>query len=456
MEKRKIVKGMEKEMNEIRRIKVLDLIMTLLKKWKQIVCVILILEILAGGIGLVKGNPNKTTQPGEIKFSEADQKTYDRQEEALAKHQKDYAVYKNYLDESIKMQIDPENVYDGTIKCLISGQTQADVLRLRNECEKLVKSQSFYDAVRKKLNIESKNAYIQEIITMGFESYEDAAGMMTFSVIHYNKEACQDILDIIQNEIKKIEYSNGNCEVLSAVVLESAKLYLVSEKQNYYTLKWNAYDALIRVNEDRKKLEQSYNLSQITSEESNPIMSLRNMILVLLLGGGGAIIFYTMKYLFSESIHTSSDVNGLGDISVVTVCDKNKKTKGVIDGGIEKLNIKTGNKPSISLEMSILPIITKVKQRQLTEVCLTSTLFENVKNMDIVSQIQNVFEKYDIKVIVVCNILTDIDALQTAIKIGNIIFYEVCEKTKHQEMREEVLRSQQCGVDIQGVILEKK
>lgn len=440
-------------MNETRRIKVLDLIITVLKKWKQIVCVMLVLGILSGGIGLVKSYQNKTNQPVEIKYSEADQKIYDRQEEALARHQKNYDMYKNYLDQSIKMQINPENVFDGTVKCLINGQTQADVLRLRNECDKAVKSQSFYDAVRKKLNIESKNAYIKELITIGFESYEDAAGMMTFNVIHYDKDACQDILTIIQDELKKIKSNNGKCEVLSAVVLESTKLSLASEKENYYTLKWEQYDSLIRVNGDRANLEQSYSLAQITSGETNQIMSI---VLILLLGAGGAIAFYIMQYLFSESIHTSSDVNGLEDVSIVTVCDKNKKTKCIIDEWIEKLNIKTGNKPGISLEMSILPIITKVKQRQLTEVCLTSTLFENEKNLNIVSQIQNVFEKHDIKVFVACNILTDIDALQAAIKIGNVIFYEVCGETKHQEMCEEVLRAQQCGVDIQGVILEKK
>ena len=163
-----------------------------------------------------------------------------------------------------------------------------------------------------------------------------------------------------------------------------------------------------------------------------------------------------MRYLFSESIHTSSDVNGLEDISVVTVCGKNKKAKGAIDKWIEKLNIKTGNKPNTSLEMSLLPIITKVKQRQLTELCLTSTLLENEMNLDIVSQIQNVLDKYDIKIVVAYNILTNIDALQTTIEIGNVILYEVCEETKHHDMCEEVLRAQQCGVELQGVILEKR
>ena len=36
------------------------------------------------------------------------------------------------------------------------------------------------------------------------------------------------------------------------------------------------------------------------------------------------------------------------------------------------------------------------------------------------------------------------------------VFYEVCEKTKHKDICEEVLKAQQCGVDIQGIIIEKR
>ena len=60
-------------------------------------------------------------------YSEADQKVYARQEEALATYQSYYEMYTKYLDESIKMQINPEEVFEGTLSCLISGATQEDV-----------------------------------------------------------------------------------------------------------------------------------------------------------------------------------------------------------------------------------------------------------------------------------------------------------------------------------------
>lgn len=167
-------------------------------------------------------------------------------------------------------------------------------------------------------------------------------------------------------------------------------------------------------------------------------------------------MYYIMKYLFSEHLHTNEDVNGLENISVVTVSNQNQKTKCLIDQWIDKLNMKTGNKSNVSLEMAILPIVTTIKQQKLTQVCLTGTLLNDEKNFDLVQQVQKLFAKYDIKIIIIPSILLDLNALQTAIEVGNIIIYEICEKTKHKEMCNEVLKAQQCGIQIQGIILEKK
>lgn len=128
-------------MNEIRKINITDLIINVLQKWKKIFCVMLLLASFVGGYSYIKNGQeqiNNSTEQDKKNYSEKDQKIFERQEEALAKHQEYYDMYKRYLDESIKMQINPESFYEGTVKCLITGSTQADVLRLRCQYDRVI------------------------------------------------------------------------------------------------------------------------------------------------------------------------------------------------------------------------------------------------------------------------------------------------------------------------------
>lgn len=167
-------------------------------------------------------------------------------------------------------------------------------------------------------------------------------------------------------------------------------------------------------------------------------------------------MFYGIRYLFSEYVHTQKDINGLQEVSIVSVTNEKKEAKGIVDSWLDKWEKKTGNKPNGSLEMSVLPIIMSVKQKNLSEICLTGSLFKSQQCCKLAKQVQVVFEKYGIKVLILNSILTDLHAVQTLVNTGNIVFYEVCEKTKHKDICEEVLKAQQCGVDIQGIIIEKR
>ena len=66
-------------------------------------------------------------------------------------------------------------------------------LRLRSKCDEIVKSKEFFDMVRTRLGIDSEDAYIHELISIGFEPYENEVGLMSFKVIHFDEEACRNI-----------------------------------------------------------------------------------------------------------------------------------------------------------------------------------------------------------------------------------------------------------------------
>lgn len=445
-------------MNEIRKLNMSDLFMNLAKKWKQIIVAMLVLGLFVGAYSYLKNRGNVQevqTEQTEIVFSDADQIIYQRQEDSIRVCEELHELYTKYLDESIKMQLNPESFFEGTVKCLITGETQTDVLRLRSECEDIIKSKEFCDAVRETLNIELDDSLIHEVVYTEFESYEDPVGLLKIKVLHFDKEACSSILDIIQEKMQQINSDVCQFEVLAPTISETSKLSLAEEKDNYNIMKWGFYDKLVSAKRDRKNLEASYAPNYLDSASQNAGVNKKYLFAAMFAGAVLCVLFYGLKYLFSERIHAKQDINGLTDVPLVTAADKKKQYKLFVDRWIDKLEQKIGNKPSCTLEMSLLPIITSVKQKDISEVCLTGTMFADQKYSEMAEQVPEIFAKYDVKVKIIDSILGDLDALHTAINVGNIVFYEICEKTKHKNMSEEVLKAQQCGIGIQGIILEK-
>lgn len=445
-------------MNEIRKLNMSDLFMNLAKKWKQIIAAMLVLGLFVGAYSYLKNRGNAQevqTEQKEIVFSDADQIIYERQEDSIRVCKELHELYTKYLDESIKMQLNPESFFEGSVKCLITGETQTDVLRLRTECEDIIKSTEFCDAVRETLNIDLDDSLIHEVVYTEFESYEDPVGLLRIKALHFDKEACSSILGIIQEKMQQINSEVCQFEVLAPTISETSKLSLAEEKDNYNIMKWGFYDKLVSAKTDRKNLEASYAPNYLESASQNSGVNKKYLFIAMFAGAVLCVLFYGLKYLFSERIHAKQDINGLSDVPLVTASDKIKQYKLFVDRWIDKLEQKIGNKPSCTLEMSLLPIITSVKQKDISEVCLTGTMFADQKYSEMAGQVPEIFAKYDLKVKIIDSILGDLDALHTAINVGNIVFYEICEKTKHKNMSEEVLKAQQCGICIQGIILEK-
>lgn len=461
-------------MSEIRKLNLSDLMLYVLKQWKKILIFALILCLVMGGLDFLKLSKNKVDQGIETvekseelidvkieSYSKSDKKIYARQEEAINNNKKGYDTYSDYQKNSIKMQLNPEAFYEGKVECVLSGAKQKDVLRFKSKCEKAVKTVEFCDKVRKKLGVEIKDSYIQEILSVSFEVYEDETGLMTFKVKHFDEKSCLGILDVIQQEVSSVTEKDCQSEIINSSIIKTSDIALTSEQNHIYDLKWSYYDKLIQVKADRKALETKYNNS--TNEETGKMeintkdsgFNTFKVVMGFFSGVILAIIYYALKYLFSDLIHTKEDINGLNEVSIAIVADENKTIKCFVERWILKLEKKIGNVSSNSLEMDMMPIIISLKQKNIQEVCLTSTLFEKECDSDFVKKIKGVFGKYDIKALLIKSILNDIDSLQKAVSTENVVLYEGCEKSSYKKLSSEVLKLHQCGIEIQGIILEK-
>lgn len=453
-------------MNEIRKLNISDLMIRILKQWKKIIMFVLVFGLLMGAVATVsflkaRNNnsvPETDAETKKISYSAHDQKIYDRQEEALERNKEFYNMYKDYLENSIKMQVNPDHVFEGKVECLLSGIDQKEVLRVKNACEEIVKQTDFCDKVREKLNTDIEDDYIREIVSLSFNMYEEASGLLEFTVIHFDEDSCQSIIDILKTELQNIQLENSLCEIMGASVVETNKFALATEQDTYYGLKWNYYDKLKQVEADRENLKMSYQTAPIEINTQNSQFNILYVVFGLIGGGILGIIYFGIKYLFSDRIHAKEDIGGLQEVPVVTITDENKAFKCFVDRWINKLEKKTGNIPTTSAEMALLPVIMSAIKKNITGVCLTGTLFSAEHtggNIEMIQKVKDLFAKYNLEVIMLNSILGDADSMKKSADIANVILYEVCEKSSHKKLCEEVSKLQQCGIEIQAIILEK-
>lgn len=457
-------------MNEMRSLNVVDLIMSLLKRWKIIVSGMLIVGIIAGGFSYLQSKKNITEETiiqTDVEFTEDEQKAFDRKLEALYKYQGYYDMYDKYLKDSIKMNMDPDKFYEGTVTYLLSADTQTDLLKLVDVYEQAVKSDKFYSNIKTSLGIEIDDVYIQEIITIKFKEYEENAGVLTVSAVHYAEDDCDKILDTIAKELSTVQLSNGVSQYLSSTVLEQSNMSLATEKESIFNMKWYNYDQVKSTKDSFTTKEAEYFEEQFGEEITTdvkaieevivqqPAISVIYIIFGMLVGAILVVGFFALKYLFSERIHSKDDFNGVGNIPLILVSDENAEKKNFVDKYINILEKKVGNISIESLELLMYPIITLAKQENISEVCLSSSLFKNGIQSEFTKQLETLFNESGIKVFVVDSILESLEGLQQAMDCGYIIFDEKCEKSIHREIQKELEKACQCNMEILGIIIEK-
>lgn len=454
-------------MNEMRSLNVVDLIMSLLKRWKIVVSGMLVMGIIAGGFSYLQSKKSITEEAilqTDVEFTADEQKVFDRKLEALYKYQGYYDMYDKYLKDSIKMNLDPDKFYEGTVTYLLSADTQTDLLKLADVYEQAVKSDKFYSNVKTSLGIETEDVYIQEIITIKFKEYEENTGVLTVSAVHYNEENCDKILDTIVKELSTVQVSTGVSQHLSIAVTEQSDMALATEKESIFNMKWYNYDQVKSTKDGFTTKEAEYFEEQfgndvtIADEEvivQNPTISVIYIILGLFVGAVLVVGFFTLKYLFSERIHSKDDFNGVGNVPLILVSDGMSKKKNFVDKYIHILEKKVGNISTESLELLLYPIIKSAKQENISEICLSSSLFKNGMRSELTKQLETLFNESGIKVFVVDSILESLEGLQQAMDCGYIIFDEKCEKSIHREIQKELEKAHQCNMEILGIIIEK-
>lgn len=357
--------------SEGKTLRIGDLVCYLLRHWRSLVVMIVLGAVVGGGLYAVK----KASFERDSAASTEEQnwvENYQVSPELRAKmdlaweNRQAYQRQLSYNQNSLLMQMDPENVYTGKLKYYVAAGSNTRLIA--EEFNSLLNDGSLADELNEAAGAGSEAKYIRELINCDVNADNDSAVnitatvdgaapstknvVVTYTVNYSKKSGCQNMLDVIRDKAEALntglqkEYGGFTCTSLGdSVVLGVNSDYLSKKKTNidYLQSYSNNYTSL-----ENGFSGQDLEYYQITyldkaEEEVLPAVFGGNKIKYLILGVfllcccWGVVL--VLRYLLDGCVRDAEELKNCYPQPVLGRLKLSASKKG-LDGAVEKLELR--------------------------------------------------------------------------------------------------------------------
>ncbi len=461
----------EKEMS------ISDMLFYLLRQWKVAVIAALIGLLLVGGLTYAKSLENakksasnsQTTQAGML--TEEEEFAADVKIDTINEYKQNIEEYNEYLDNSIRMKLDPNGFYRGTIKFMFTSESPAAALKALNVCSDLVFNNENYEKMTQLLTEEISEAYVREAFTfeketMSNEKSSENVIVWDVSFVHYEQEECEKIVDYIDEQMNNVMAQldeNVVAEQVGRDVYLACYVDLIKESMSLEVGKSSVYTSMEKVKADMSNTEKAYyELSTSSGEQTEAVntevvpvkasVQWKYAVLAAVGAGGCVIVFCAALYLFGNLVHNKEELEVYTNVPVIGLSAKKTK-KNVIDHLIDRLEHCVRNGKEDTIDMAATMLCNYAVQNHVKRIYLSGAKGEHRE--ELMAQFNSRMEKEKIELIGGNSILEDVKAISDAVECGSVVFLEKSNKTSHRDLREELRKAGHCELKVLGIILEK-
>ncbi len=423
-------------------ISLIDLCCYVLGKWKIMIIAAVVLAVVAGGFSYLKSGKEAetaaTTETKVLSFEKVEDsfETEDALEAAqnkiirIEKYQKNLEERDYYLENSVKVKLDPNRFYEGTATYVITGDDEKSVLKSVALLENQILSEETFEKMAENLSETKDIALLKEVVTVKSEQHMSGAKVVV-KVVHYEQEECKKMLETLPED-------SASVELIDAQVNTKNDLGLMSFSSDVLNERNGVYDAIKSLENGMSELEKAYyellngsELSMETEPEmvqtSKASVDLKIVIVGAVLGAFAVAGLYGVYYLFSGYVHTKEELESWISAPVLNM--------------------------GSDLEMNATMIAGIVGERNADKIYLTSSL--DSANETFMKELADLLKDKNIETVIGQYIWDNPSALQKAVETGAMVLVEKCYKSKEKDIRETIVKANSCGVRICSVILEK-
>ncbi len=409
--------------------------------------------------------------------------------DTLLFYEETYAVKQAYIDGSVYMNMDPNNVIRGDLIFLVDAGDPEETNRVTQIYEDLVADGELFTRLGKVLNM--PEASVRELVALERTAYGQQVPVNTvrLSVIYENEEGCRKILQEIeayfaeQQAFLEGEIGSHSVKMLkqsvSAIVdtdMLNAQINLANEQANrkatidgikegfsdeerfyYIYLTGGDYTELLTVEKEEED-EDTGEPEKVTTAQTAPVVgvSVKYVILGVTLAAFIYIFIIFLKYILSGRLRYTDDVQDLYDIPVLgrIPAERRKKPFDFVDNWI--ISLRDRNRRSFSQEeavrMSAVGMKMAALKKETGTVCCMGCGMQN-KSLDICGQIKEQLATSGLEITVLNNVLYDAEAMEQLGGMEGAVLVETADVTLYDEILKELELLRRQEIEVLGCVV---
>ena len=445
------------DMDEM-EIDLIDFLFYLLRRWKSLVVMILLGAILGSAFYVVK----TTKSANDVVEDYQPDADTEANMKLAAQYRRLYDQQMDYNEHSIVMQMDPNQVYEGTLTYYLAageqtrllGQLYTNVINDENVIAELKKAAGLTcddQYVKELISCSTSQDTVNESSSLSGSVVNDVevkvAGeqvsntVITYQIDYLDKETCEKMTEVLQSAIESATqeyqtmygtYTFDELQMTVAVTVDQKYLdqqrtsaTLVDNYLTKFTNLENGFSDIEKTYYETVYLKAEQKAEEMQPSESENGISVKDLVKWLVIGIFGFVVlwgvYYLLKYLLDPSIKTLDEVKNM-QLPII----------GQVENKIEHLNLiermerkKNGNYDTVEYlaatveslpEENILFSVNSEAEKQLGKL-----LEEKVKKVHMTASIQS-----------------DADALEQAKFADGVIVCVRKGKTCRKELRREL------------------
>lgn len=420
------------------------LYLEVLKRKKMIAFSVFFFTFLMGVIGLKKyvDLPVGYTEEEQLKVTEYEEnvKEFDDAIEELTESlrlaERQVKITEEYCENSIYMQLDPEKIYVSSVQYGV--QTANSAGNILSACIAYINDGSMKESISEKLD-DIPVEYLKEIITC-----TSSGNVFTISVMHYNKQSAEEIMDAIIEQLEKQaeqiaevqgEFTLDELDAASYIkadvsVVNTQNTNLNNYKNNQNNLA-NLRKSLIDQRNNRRGYIE-YNKPEKSTESKSFSIIFKYLIFGIMLGLGIPFSIVCLKYIISDRVKSAKELAASG-IAVLGLYKSMEEIKNKAERDAMDIKLLAHEKNSKILCLNILGESSNLKQ--------SAEIFA---------------EQLQTRGIHICKISSlqrDLDELKKMIEAKNCIMVAEIGNTTYSQLEETIQLCQKFNIDVWGCVV---
>lgn len=489
---------------EEREIDLLDMIADILSHWRGLLAALIIGAILMGGLSYVKSYRNVqriqsveqevlNRQSVDNQIAQLEQQLTPTQAlavQALIEQEKTYARQKAYMENSLSMQLDPEQIAERDLIYSITTENPEQSCLLTQVYTDLINSTSMYQWIEEKTGIAANvvgelvyteagrndravvnnarngvaaNPMKSNVKIIVRDAQEPDCDQLAEAVKEYMTEQQKTLeqrlgthqlillsdtgATVADANLRNLQRNSVNDLATLATAVGKAKTDLTAEQQQYY-------DLLTWEESETVEAEQS----DVTGEQPavSPSISKKYVLLgaVLFAFVYAGILF--LIYIFNSKIRVSDELQTLYHIPQIGVVVRDSGKQFVFDKWIDDLRHYGKRKFNAeqSMELAFAAVKIAAAKNRLNSICLMGC------NLDagagkVCETLKTALEKEQLNVTILDNVLYNAEAMEKVDAMTGVVLVEKAGSTLYNEIAGELelLKRQEIAV-LGGIVVE--